>query len=125
MHWVHMGDFSFDPKSWPDVPGMMKTLDSYGMRVMVSAWPFLSKGSVNRQALVDAGEAMTVQGTSSPVGWDDNNCCESGGGPCAIYDPTQQSAREYIWSKLHAGYYKFGIKVTPDAEGPDSALTEF
>ena len=111
MHWVHMGDFSFDPKSWPDVPGMMKTLESYGMRVMVSAWPFLSKGSVNRQALVDAGEAMTVQGTSSPVGWDDNNCCESGGGPCAIYDPTQQSAREYIWSKLHDGYYRFGIKV--------------
>ena len=68
---------------------------------------------------------MTVQGTSSPVGWDDNNCCESGGGPCAIYDPTQHSAREYIWSKLHAGYYKFGIKVTPDTEGSDSALTEF
>ena len=35
MHWVHMGDFSFDPKSWPDVPGMMKTLESYGMRVRV------------------------------------------------------------------------------------------
>ena len=28
MHWVHMGDFSFDPKNWPDVPGMMKTLTS-------------------------------------------------------------------------------------------------
>ena len=36
---------------------------------------------------------------------------ESGGGPCAIYDPTQQSARQRIWSLLRAGYYKFGIKV--------------
>ena len=40
MHWIHMGDFAFDPKSWPDVPKMMKTLESYGMRVRALArWP--------------------------------------------------------------------------------------
>ena len=111
MHWVHMGDFAFDPKSWPDVPGMMKTLESYGMRVMVSAWPFLSKGSDTRATVVNHSWAMTVQGTSDPVGWDDNNCVESGGGPCAIYDPTQQAAREYIWSRLRQGYYRYGIKI--------------
>ena len=93
MHWVHMGDFSFDPKNWPDVPAMMETLAGYGMRVMVSAWPFLSKSSTSRAALIDHDWAMTVQNTAGPVGWDDNNCCESGGGPCAIYDPTQSSAR--------------------------------
>jgi alpha-glucosidase (family GH31 glycosyl hydrolase) len=36
-HWIHMGDFAFDPKSWPDIPGMMKTLESYGMRVRALA----------------------------------------------------------------------------------------
>jgi alpha-D-xyloside xylohydrolase len=101
-----VGDFAFDPKSWPDVPGMMKTLESYGMRVMVSAWPFLSKGSSTRATVVNHKWAMTVQGTSTPVGWDDNNCVESGGGPCAIYDPTQKAAREYIWSRLREGYYQ-------------------
>ena len=55
--------------------------------------------------------AMTTQGTSNPVGWDDNNCEESGGGPCAIYDPTQKPAREFIWSRLKEGYYKHGIKI--------------
>ena len=42
---------------------------------------------------------------------EDNNCEGSGGGPCAIYDPTQRSARQYIWSLLRAGYYQHGIKV--------------
>jgi hypothetical protein len=25
-HWPRMGDFKFDPISWPDVPGMMNNL---------------------------------------------------------------------------------------------------
>ena len=68
MHWVAMGDFSFDPKSWPDIPAMMRTLTSYGMRVMVSAWPFLSKGSGDHRAhLVNHSMAMTVQASCAPV----------------------------------------------------------
>ena len=38
-----MGDFKFDPKSWPDVPAMMTNLTkTYGIdQVMVSTWPFI------------------------------------------------------------------------------------
>ena len=81
------------------------------MQVMVSAWPFLSQRSDNRAALEQNQWAMTLQGTSNPVAWDDNNCVESGGGPCAIYDPTQKLARRFIWSRLKEGYYKYGIKI--------------
>ena len=42
-----MGDFKFDPKSWPDVPAMMTNLTkTYGIdQVMVSTWPFIATGS--------------------------------------------------------------------------------
>jgi alpha-D-xyloside xylohydrolase len=50
MHWIHMGDFAFDPKSWPDVPGMMKTLESYGMRVRT-----LARWLANNQASACCG----------------------------------------------------------------------
>ena len=42
-----MGDFKFDPKSWPDVPAMMANLTkTYGIdQVMVSTWPFIATGS--------------------------------------------------------------------------------
>ena len=104
---------------------MMKTLASYGMRVMVSAWPFLSKGSGDHRAhLVNHSLAMTVQASCAPVAWEDNNCEMSGGGPCAIYDPTQLSARQYIWSLLRAGYYQHGIKVFwLDASEPEISTT--
>lgn len=41
----NMGDYSFDPQFWPDVPAMMANLTTLGMRVMVSAWPFQAVGS--------------------------------------------------------------------------------
>ena len=33
------GEYKFDEKYWPDVPGMCKELADMGIRVMVSVWP--------------------------------------------------------------------------------------
>ena len=48
-----MGDWSFDPAAWPDVPGMMAQLEAWGMRVMVSAWPFSATNSSSFGAIGD------------------------------------------------------------------------
>jgi alpha-D-xyloside xylohydrolase len=63
MHWKHMGDYTFDPEFWPDVPGMMANLSSIGMKVMVSAWPFQATNSTSIDHVRENGLAVTVQGT--------------------------------------------------------------
>jgi hypothetical protein len=55
----------------------------------------------------DHGFRHPTTGTSEPTWWDDNNCDAK----CYLYDPTQQSAREYVWSKLQSGYHQYGIKI--------------
>jgi len=113
-HWPLMGDWAFDPVAWPDVPAMMAELGSYGMKVMVSAWPFSAVNSTSFTTIRDQGLAFTVQGSDNSTFWNDNNCADTGGvrdRPCFVYDPTQKAARSYFWSRLHEGYYKFGIKI--------------
>lgn len=70
--WVKMGDWSFDPAAWPDVPGMMKNLTGLGMKVMVSAWPFTAVNSTSIDEVQSKGYSVTVQNSSSPSWWDDN-----------------------------------------------------
>ena len=111
-HWARMGDWTFDPKFWPDVPKMMEQLKGWGMEVMVSAWPFSATDSTSIGVINASGFAMTTQNTSTPVWWDDNNCGDVGGeAKCFLYDATQIRAREYVWSRLAAGYFKYGIKI--------------
>eukprot|EP00656_Telonema_subtile_P048894 TRINITY_DN5954_c0_g1_i4.p1 TRINITY_DN5954_c0_g1~~TRINITY_DN5954_c0_g1_i4.p1 ORF type:complete len:489 (+),score=59.45 TRINITY_DN5954_c0_g1_i4:135-1601(+) len=128
-HWRYMGDWSFDPVAWPDVPGMMKTLDSYGMKLMVSAWPFSAVNSSSYEQLSAQGLAVTDQSSVNSAFWNDNNCADgvypSPGRPCLLYDPTQQSAREFVWGKLQQGYYQHGIKVFwLDASEPEISTAD-
>ena len=73
MHWRYMGDFSFDPKSWPDVPGMMKTLDGYGMRVRRCSF----RGS---QLAEDISGSLSVL----------PSCCGAGDGVCLAVSVEEQ-----------------------------------
>lgn len=108
-HWVNMGDYSFDPSAWPDPQAMVNQLTAWGMRVMVSVWPFSATQSSTYEGFASHDWAVNTGNTTTPVMWDDNNCGK--GVSCLLYDPTQQGAREYLWSALDAGYYKYGIKV--------------
>ena len=126
-HWVHMGDFAFDSRNWSEPAAMVQELRQMGVaEVMVSAWPFLANNSLGLATALERGWVMTVQNTSTPIWWDDNNCAmlppgrDGGRGhpfppwakavpqSCVLYDPTQAAAREYIWSLMRAGYYQHG-----------------
>lgn len=118
---VHMGDWSFDPASWPDVPGMMKQLEGYGMKVMVSVWPFSATGSSSVATVGKNDYAVNVNGTDTPIWWNDNNCDAT----CYLYDASKAPARDYIWSRVKAGYYDYGIKVYwLDASEPEISTTD-
>lgn len=38
---------------------------------------------------------------------DDNNCDAK----CYLYDATKETARDYVWSRVKAGYYDHDIKI--------------
>lgn len=47
FHWVNFGDWSFDPKCWPNPLEMTRKLKEMGIEVMVSVWPDIDKSSKN------------------------------------------------------------------------------
>lgn len=47
FHWTKQGEFKFDPKYWPDVPGMCRELKEMGIQVVVSVWPTVDIYSEN------------------------------------------------------------------------------
>ena len=107
FNWVHMGDWSFDPGAWPDVKGMMQELYDLDIRVMVSVWPFSANGSSSFETITSQDYAVNNLSTSKPMVWPDGSCRAL----CYLYDPTQPTAREYVWSRIKLGYYDYGIKV--------------
>lgn len=75
-----MGDFKFDPKYWPDIPGMMKNLSALGIKqVMVSTWPFTATNSSSFEKFGSEGLVFTERDSNNPIFWDDNNCGDVGG----------------------------------------------
>ena len=70
-HWVHMGDWTFDPAYWPNPKEMVQNISSACepsatngrstgdgercVRIMVSAWPFTASGSDTYDYVQSAG----------------------------------------------------------------------
>jgi alpha-glucosidase (family GH31 glycosyl hydrolase) len=46
QHWTSQGDWHFNPKCWPDPQGMFDELQTMGIELMVTFWPFQSTESV-------------------------------------------------------------------------------
>ena len=111
FHWTHLGDWRFDPAEWPDPAAMVKELDGLGVKLMVSVWPSVNPLSENYEHMRDHGFLIgTEQGTPLHQIFPDKGFDGNRHG-VAFYDATDPAAREFVWSKLKAGYYDHGIKV--------------
>ena len=108
-HWVHMGDWSFDPKSWPSPQEMVDTISKLGMRIMVSVWPFSAVGSSSFPTINSSNYGVDNGDSGQGIDWPDPNC----GGKCFLYDPTQQKAREYVWSRIKEVSMNFFFWTAP------------
>lgn len=103
FHWTQEGDFKFDPRYWPDVPGMCRELESMGMKLMVSVWPTVDYRSENFKEMKEKGYLIQ---------------CEKGvrismlcGGNEVFFDATNPEARKYVWKKMKEHYWNQGARL--------------
>lgn len=103
FHWIYQGDWSFDPKYWPDPKAMMEELRSMGTRCMVSIWPTVDKRSSNYKEMNDRGLLIrTERGSNQTL-----DCF----GDTVFYDATNPEAREYLWKCCKENYGQYGIDM--------------
>lgn len=103
FHWIRQGDWSFDPKYWPDPKAMAQELHKMGTRCMVSIWPTVDRKSVNYAEMAERGLLVRTERGSVQ--------CFDFQGDTVIYDATNPEAREFIWQKSFENYYKNGIDM--------------
>ncbi len=110
FHWTLQGDWQFDPALWPDPAGMVRELQSMGVKLMVSVWPSVNPLSENFEPMQRAGLLLrTDRGIPVLMNFRDNRP----EGPVGIYyyDATNPEARQFIWDRVRAHYYELGIRV--------------
>ena len=103
FHWIHQGDWAFDPEYWPDPQAMVDELKSYGTRLMVSIWPTVNKRSQNFSALSQDGHLVAAD-RGFPLMFDFQ-------GYQHFLDTTNPSAREAAYNILKQNYGKYGIDM--------------
>jgi len=114
-HWIHLGDWSFNPACWPDPTGLVSTLREHGTRTMVSVWPLVESASKNYPTMTKDGYLVHDKQGNQP-GFH---------GGQFLYDPFNDDARTFVWNQVKAGYYDNGIKIYwLDASEPERYLPD-
>ena len=110
FNWTLQGDWRFDPNDWPDPAAMVSELKSLGIELMVSIWPTVNPLSENFAEMERRGLLMrSERGISAGMVFQDKRP----EGPLFVhyYDATHPEARAFIWEKVRANYYQYGIKT--------------
>ncbi len=103
FHWRYQGDWSFDPKYWPDPDQMVKELEQMGIKLMVSIWPTVEEKSENYKEMLEKGYLVrTERGVRVGLAFEGNTI---------HFDATNPLARDYVWSVVKENYYKKGIRI--------------
>jgi alpha-D-xyloside xylohydrolase len=117
FHWPHSGDWKFDQKFWPDPTGMVRELDSMGIKLLVSVWPTVEPASENYPTMLQKNYMI-----HSEVGV---NLSMAYRGGLNYVDVTNPAARQFMWEKIKKNYYDSGIhmfwldEAEPDIDPPD------
>jgi len=117
FHWPHSGDWKFDQKFWPDPKGMVRVLDSMGIKLLVSVWPTVEPASENYPTMLRKNYMI-----HSEVGV---NLAMAYRGGLNYVDVTNPDARKFMWEKIKKNYYDNGIhmfwldEAEPDIDPPD------
>jgi len=110
FHWTRQGDWQFDSQYWPDPAGMVKRLEEFGIKVMVSVWPTVSRLSKNYQEMRNKNFIIRNKlGSDAQMYFVDVYAEE--GIYLHYYDSTHPGARKFLWEKVRNGYYQYGIKI--------------
>jgi alpha-D-xyloside xylohydrolase len=110
FHWTRQGDWRFDPAEWPDPAGMVRELESMGVKLMVSIWPTVALQSQNYPEMNRRGFLIrTKQGVHANFEFVD----KVSKGPTYVhyYDATHPDARDFVWEQVRENYYERGVRV--------------
>ncbi|MCP4625384.1 MAG: glycoside hydrolase family 31 protein [bacterium] len=102
-HWPVTGDWKFNPDLWPDPAGMIKELDSLGIKLVVSVWPTLAPQSENY------AEFRKRNFTIRPEYG--NNLFLKVNDDLTFVDVTHPGARKALWAKLKKNYFDLGVRM--------------
>ena len=103
FHWPHSGDWKFDPKLWPDPAGMVKELDSMGIKLLVSVWPVAERESENYNIMAQKNYLISSEeGVNIDIAYRDG---------LRYVDVTNPGARQFFWEKVKQNYYDQGIQM--------------
>jgi len=103
FHWTNQGDWQFDPVYWPNPKAMVEELREMGIELMVSVWPTVQQESNNYTEMLEKGFLIrSDRGVRTQFQFIGQN---------AIFDATNPAARQYLWEKIKANYYDYGIKI--------------
>lgn len=103
FHWTQQGEYKFDPKYWPDVPGMCKELKEMGVKLMVSVWPTVDYRSENFREMMEKGYLVRTE-----HGLRISMTCF---GQELFFDATNPDARAFVWSKIKQNYWDQGARL--------------
>jgi alpha-D-xyloside xylohydrolase len=97
---------------------MVKQLKAMNIELMVSIWPTVEKSSDSYQEMLEEGYLIrTDRGIRVGLDFQSNTI---------HFDPTNPSARSYIWEKAKSNYYSKRIKVFwLDEAEPEYAAYDF
>jgi alpha-D-xyloside xylohydrolase len=117
FHWPHSGDWKFDQKLWPDPIGMVRELDSMGIKLLVSVWPTVESASENYPTMLQKNYLVrSEEGVNLSMDYR---------GGLTYVDVTNPGARQFMWEKIKKNYYNSGIhmfwldEAEPDIDPPD------
>jgi alpha-D-xyloside xylohydrolase len=117
FHWPHSGDWKFDQKFWPDPIGMVRELDSMGIKLLVSVWPTVESASENYPIMLRKNYLVhSEEGVNLSMAYR---------GGLTYVDVTNPDARQFMWEKIKKNYYDTGIhmfwldEAEPDIDPPD------
>ena len=118
FHWPNQGDWTFDPKYFPDPEAMIKELDSMGIKLMVSIWPTVDRHSVHYQEMKERDLLIrTNRGIDAAMEF-----C----GMESFTDVTNPEARDFIWQAARKNYLGKGVALFwLDEAEPEYTVPDF
>ena len=119
FHWKHQGEWSFDPKFWPDPAAMVKELKEMNVELMVSIWPTVESKSENWDEMIEKGLLIRHdRGIRVAMGGDITDVTH--------FDATNPESRKFVWGRAKKHYYDIGIKVFwLDEAEPEYSVYDF
>lgn len=101
FHWSKQGIWGFDPNFWPDPKGMVDELSEMNVELVASFWPTVDNTTDHYKEMLEKGYLMQVdRGFRLAMEFHGNTI---------HFDPTNPSARKYIWEKMKENYYDYGV----------------